>query len=271
MSVEQLSNPQLLVTQQTTQGDIKVFENSLFRWLCFDDEQAIQSCMSRQEPTKLILPYQQFMMMWSLLRVDSPPTQACLLGLGGGDMVRYLRKHFPSMNVLAVDSDPVIAKLATKYFSLTPDQKKLIIEIANAENIIQKLHNQDLLLIDIVVRNQLPEFLLKTSFWQDCYSSLNENGIMVVNVIPDSESEFLNLLKTLREIFGHIPLCMGVPDHKNIVLLMPLLETSMPSLSQLKQRITKLQTQADLPYEQCIEILTRDNVQTFALEKSDNV
>jgi len=271
MSVEQLTNPQLLVNQQTVQGEVKVFENNLFRWLCFDDEQVIQSCMSRKEPTKLILPYQQFMMMWSLLRVDSSPKQACLLGLGGGDIVRYLRAYFPLMDVLAVDSDPVIAKLASKYFSITPDQKHLIIEIADAENVIQKLHNHDLLFIDIMVKNKLPEFLLKTSFWQNCYSSLNENGIMVVNVIPDSDSEFLNLLKTLREIFGHLPLCMGVPDHKNIVLLMPLLETSMLSLSQLKQRIPTLQTQADLPYEQCIEILTQDNVQTFALQKSDNV
>lgn len=259
MIIDQLSNAQLLIKQQTAAGTIKVFENSLFRWLCLEDEQAIQSCMSKSKPAKLILPYQKFMMMWQLLSPDSVPMKACLLGLGGGDLIRYLQQHFPKMKLLAVEKEPQMAKLATEYFQIKPDQKHLTLEMADAEEFIKKTAKHDLLFIDIVANNVLPNFLSEISFWRDCHSLLNQNGIMVVNVIPSSENEFLTLLQMLRETFGHLPLCMGVPDHKNIVLLVPLAGESIPSLDELKRRSVELQQQSDLPYGQCVEVLERDN------------
>ena len=62
--IEQLQDGRVLASQSGQQNRLTVIENKLFRWLCFDDQQAIQSCMLLTEPEKLILPYQQFMMMW---------------------------------------------------------------------------------------------------------------------------------------------------------------------------------------------------------------
>ncbi len=252
MIIDQLSNPQLVAEQ----GQIKVFENSLFRWLCFDDEEAIQSCMLKNNPARLNLPYQLFMMMWQLL-VNTQPSTACLLGLGGGDMVRYLRKNFPSMKLQIIEYDSDVAKLASEYFLIQPEQNQLTVEIADAKEFIKNSQQHDLLFIDIVADNKLPDFLFTESFWQHCYQKINDDGVMIINFISESENKFLELLKILRNKFGHLPLCMGVPDHKNIVLLVP--TGNIPKLDELKRRSKELQ-QSGLPFNECMDILVKDNV-----------
>ncbi len=254
MSTDQFSNPTLLMQQ----GNIKVFENSLFRWLCFEDEQAIQSCMLKQDPSLLNLAYQPFMMMWSLL-VDTTPSTACLFGLGGGDIARYMRQQFPSMNLLVVEKSPDVAKVASDYFHIVPDQKQLTVQIDSAENLLQIHDSYELLLIDVVVNNVLPDFLYTNKFWSDCRSKFNKHSVVVMNVISESEEKFVALLDVMRAVFGYLPLCMGVPDHKNIILMLAASADVMKDISQIKKRSIDLQKKSDLPYRQCIKILEKDN------------
>lgn len=257
--IELLQNGRVLVSQSSQQGRYTIFENKLFRWLCFDDERAIQSCMSLIKPEKLLLPYQSFMMMWQFLYKETLPVSVSLLGMGGGDLIRYLRSTFPLMKITAVDNEPQMARVASEYFLIKPDQEKLTLQIEDAQEFIKKSFRHDLLLIDIVENNRLPNFLSDISFWQDCRSSLNVNGIMVVNIIPESQNHFLGILKMLRNVFGSLPLCIEVPEHKNIVLLMPLASDGMPSLSELQRRSAMLQMESELPFQECMEILVRDN------------
>ena len=260
MLEQQLQGGCVLASHRSGQAELRVFENKLFRWLCFDDEQAIQSCMLLAEPEKLILPYQQFMMMWQLLQRENPPTTASLLGLGGGDIIRYLQKYFPLMKIVAVDNEPQIARIASEHFLVRPDQKQLTLQIEDAKEFIKKPHQHDLLLIDIVENNKLPGFLSEILFWKNCKESLNENGIMIANIVPESEEHFLNTLKMLKNVFGHLPLCLEVPEHKNIVLLMPLSFKAIPSNTELQKQCLESQENSDLPFLQCVEILEKDNV-----------
>ena len=258
--VEQLQDGRVLASYQGQQGTFNVLENKLFRWLCVDEEQAIQSCMCIAKPAKLNLPYQQFMMMWQLLSTEKSPHSTGLIGIGGGDIIRYLQKNFPQMEITAVDNEPQIAKIANEHFVIKPEQKKLTLQIENAEQYIKQNHQHDLLLIDVVADSLLPDFLSKIDFWKNCHASLNGNGIMVVNVIPESEEHFLNILEILRNVFGYIPLCVDVPEHKNIVLLVPRSEDMLPSLNMLKQRSAEQQKTSGLPFMQCVEIIEKNNI-----------
>jgi len=258
MISDQLFNAQLLRQQRK----IKVLENSLYRWICFNDEQAIQSCMLLKYPAKLILPYQQFMMMWQLLLPGRLPKQACLLGLGGGDIIRYLRKHWPLMNILAIDKEPAMAKLASEHFFIQPDDR-LTIEIAKAENFIKKTGQYDLTLIDLVTDNQLPDFLLTLDFWNSCHKNASKDGVIVLNFISDSETTFVTLLEILREVFGSLPFCLSVPEHKNVVLLINSSEQRIQDINKLKRQAEKLQKQSELPFQECVDILAKDNEGLF--------
>jgi len=258
--VEQLQDGRVLASYQGQQGTFNIFENKLFRWLCVDEEQAIQSCMCIAEPAELILPYQQFMMMWQLLCTEKIPHSTCLIGIGGGDIIRYLQKAFPKMEITAVDNEPQIVKIASEYFLIKPEQKKLTLQIESAEQYIKKSHQHELLLIDVVANSVLPSFLSEIDFWKNCHAILNEHGIMVVNVIPESEEHFLNILEVLRSVFGHIPLCVEVPEHKNVVLLVTRSIDMLPSLSVLKQRSAEQQKTSALPFMQWVEILEKNNI-----------
>jgi len=255
--IEQLQDGRIVDSRSCQHGMRTVFENKHFRWLCFDDEDAIQSCMPLAEPEKLVLPYQHFMMMWQLFCGETLPSRASLLGIGGGDIIRYLRSTFPNMKITAVDNDPHMAQLANKYFLIKPVQEQLTLQIEEAQTYIKKTQRNDLLFIDIVANNVLPELLYALSFWKDCHASLTENGIMAVNIIPESEAGFVKILEMLRDIFGHLPLCMGVPDHKNIVLLMSMSAT--PKLNDLRLRGVELQKNSLLPFSLCVDILAKDN------------
>jgi len=259
MMTDQLSNGQLIATRQSLSGVIKVFENSLFRWICLEDEQAIQSCMLKDQPTSLILPYQQFMMMWQLLLREKTPASVCLMGVGGGDIVRYLSHTFPALDLLAVDHDPEIARVACEFFLLQPDQQHFTIEIAAAERFIKKPAQFDLLLIDIVADNAMPGFIFDVDFWRDCHSNLKTGGVLVANIIPQSEGSFVKLLEIIQAVFGHLPLCMDVPEHKNVVLLLALTQDSVPSINELQQRSVELKNNSDLPFDECMTILRKDN------------
>jgi len=256
----QLQGGCVLANYISGQTELRVFENKLFRWLCFDDEQAIQSCMLLAEPAKLILPYQQFMMMWQLLQGENTPKTVSLLGIGGGDIIRYLQVAFPLMKIVAVDNEPQIARIASEHFLIRPDQKQLTLQIEDAKEFIKKPQQHDLLLIDIVENNKLPGFLAEAAFWKNCKESLNENGIMIVNIIPESAEHLLNTLKMLKKVFGFLPLCLEVPEHKNIVLLMPLSFKAIPSNTEIQKQCLKLQKDSELPFSQCLEILKKDNV-----------
>ena len=260
MLEQQLQGGCVLASYKSGQAELRVFENKLFRWLCFDDEQAIQSCMLLAESAKLILPYQQFMMMWQLLQRQNTPLTVSLLGIGGGDIIRYLQMAFPLIKIVAVDNEPKIAKIASEYFLIRPDQKQLTLQIEDAKEFIKKPQRHDLLLIDIVENNKLPGFLSEDSFWKNCKESLSENGIMIANIVPESAEHLLNILKMLKKLFGYLPLCLEVPEHKNIVLLMPRSFKSMPSKAELQKRCLKLQKDSELPFLQCVEILEKDNV-----------
>lgn len=260
MLEQQLQGGCVLASHKSVQAELRIFENKLFRWLCFDDEQVIQSCMLLSEPTKLILPYQQFMMMWPLLQRQNTPLTVSLLGIGGGDIIRYLQMAFPLMKIVAVDNEPQIAQIASEYFLIRPDQKQLTLQIEDAKEFIKKPQRHDLLLIDIVENNKLPGFLSEIPFWKSCKESLNENGIMIANIVPESAEHLLNILKMLKKVFGYLPLCLEVPEHKNIVLLMPRSFKAIPSKAELQKQCLKLQKGSELPFSQCGEILEKDNV-----------
>jgi len=257
--VEQLQDGRVLASYQGHQGTFNILENKLFRWLCVNEEQAIQSCMCIAEPAELILPYQQFMMMWQLLCSEKSSHSTCLIGIGGGDIIRYLQKTFPTMEITAVDNEPQIAKIASKHFLIKPEQKKLTLQIESADQYVGKNHQHDLLLVDVVANSVLPSFLSEIGFWKNCHASLNEHGMMVVNVIPESEAHFLNILEVLRSVFGHIPLCVDIPDHKNIVLLILRSEDMVPSLNTLNQKGVEQQKNSVLPFAKCVEILAKNN------------
>ncbi|KAG8277682.1 Methyltransferase-like protein 13 [Homalodisca vitripennis] len=65
----------------------------------------------------------------SMVNVADRPYDILVLGLGGGGLCTYIRNCFPTVRITAVDIDPAIYEVATKYFDLEEDEQlKVVIE-----------------------------------------------------------------------------------------------------------------------------------------------
>ena len=239
-------------------GDIIVMQDGDRRWLVFEGSEAIQSCMVQSTPWQLVLPYQHSMMAWPLF-IPAIPKQVALFGVGGGDMIRYLQHVYPGTSIVAVDQDPVILQTACKYFSLQPGDT-LALQVDTAEQFLERLPSrQDLLIIDIVADDASPACFYEKSFWQGCQHALTRQGSVVVNVIPGSEKDFVGLLETIRSVFGRLPICASIEDHRNIVMFITPLSMPIPQLDEVRLRAEHLSKSTGLQVDKVMQVLQTDN------------
>ena len=92
---------------------ILVEEDDVARYLYFD--RTLQSSMSLDDPTSLMLQYSRFASLGLTLRPEA--RKMLIIGLGGGSMAKKYIKEFPYMEIDVAEIDPEVVKVAKRYFS----------------------------------------------------------------------------------------------------------------------------------------------------------
>lgn len=247
-----------LSRHQGMYGEIAIFQNNEYRWLCYGGD-IIHSCMSLSQPEKLILPYQNYMAAWQLFFAALPPTSALLLGLGGGDSIRFLQHQYPQIDIHVVEQDPAILRTACEWFGLQPELGKLELLAQEAGDFMRRHEGQhDLIMIDMLAGEAMPACLNNEDFWLSCHQSLSEQGLLVVNGIFANSDEFVLLIKQLQGCFGCLPFCMSVPEHNNVLLIVGM-QPLMSELSLLKQRAEQIESSSRQDFSKVLESLFEDN------------
>lgn len=209
------SSSQLIYDNHSLQHPIKVYETDKLR-LLRSDEHFTQSALLLSRPEQLVLPYMKSMMA-ALLFIPNP-NKIQLLGLGGGDLLRYLNHYLPKTQLNAVENDPAMQKVAQDYFFL-PSNDHIQIKIDDAETYMAHQKSKtDWLLIDLFSHQKIPSLLSKPSFYSNCYELLNNNGLLVLNFISEDSELFKEILWILRCQFKQATLCMTVTHHTNILI-----------------------------------------------------
>lgn len=111
-----------------------------------------QSGMFFYNPYLLLHKYTQAFMTpfcWSM------PRRMLLLGLGAGSMVKFVRHHFPSVRIDAVELRPKVTELAQTYFALPETGPHFRIFHSPAETFLREPHRDvyDLILVDLFLTN----------------------------------------------------------------------------------------------------------------------
>lgn len=159
---------------------------------------ASESSMSRADPTALVLGYTRTMM--GFLLFDEQPGQIGMIGLGGGSIAKYCRRHLPETRFIAVESDPRVAALRDS-FGIPPDDAMFRVVEANGEDWVHDRAEQvDVLLLDGYTRAGLPGELCKQGFYDNCHSKLAPDGVLVAN-FRSSDPKFGTYASRLRETF----------------------------------------------------------------------
>lgn len=142
---------------------------------------AIQSAMRVSRPWDLELAYTRAMM--GVLMFNPQPQDVLMIGLGGGSLAKFIRKHLPQTRVTAVEIDPRVIAAARTHFELPPNDETLcVIEADGALHVRQYPASADIILLDGFDAGDQVEALATQTFYAACRRVLKPGGVLVVNL-----------------------------------------------------------------------------------------
>lgn len=216
------------------------------RYLHFSTEW-VQGAMRIKNPSELVLAYARQMMAWLLFLAPGKEDTIGILGLGAGSLVRFALKHTRG-SVVTVEWNARVIAVCRAYFRLSKSVRS-IVDQCDAAVWVQQSDNADrfcALMVDIYdayARGPVHESL---EFYQGCYRSLNDTGVMTVNLFGDHES-FPRNLANIRAVFDGGVLELPEVDVGNRVILAfkgPLLQIGAP---QFMDRARLVESRYGLP------------------------
>lgn len=118
-----------------------------------------------------------------LTKVDLHSVENLLiLGMGGGSIIKSLRETFEyQKNIVAVEIDPAIIKLANEEFGIIPSEKLQVIE-EDAINFVKTSKEKfQLIIIDLFIDLKVPPVFYEKEFCASVASLLQKKGFIIFN------------------------------------------------------------------------------------------
>ncbi len=143
--------------------------------------------------------------LWSFAVSQTSNINNCLvLGIGGGSVVKVLRKKYPDTEITGVEIDEKMIDIGNKYFDL--EKYRPTIVIADAFRFVRKENKKyDLICIDLLVGRNSPQKLSSEEFFRNIKKILNKGGIVIINQLRLKGQEKDNdLLKILNKVFKKV-------------------------------------------------------------------
>ncbi len=211
-----LSSGQVIHQLHSDRQAISVLAQPQLRLLQFGHD-AIQSALDPAHPQRLVLPHLDAIMAWRLF--GGHCRQSLLLGLGGGDIARYLLHYYPDCHLDAVERDEAVIKISRDFFAL-PDTPRLTVYVDDAANFLRFSDTTyDLLILDLYHDGGQPWQHGQHTIYSACHRHLSDDGILVINLLPTDTDNFTAVLQELRQLFDGRTLCITVSGYQNIVIL----------------------------------------------------
>lgn len=144
-----------------------------------------------------------------------------LVGLGGGSVV----KGFASAgwNIDVVEIDPVVTKVAQRYFGLGPSEAR-VFHMDGRQYFIQGDETFDLVILDAFGSSSIPFHLVTREAFELIRTHLEPDGVLAMNIEAIGWGDVLvrSLGVTLQEVFDHVlvlPIAEPPDRIGNLILL----------------------------------------------------
>lgn len=205
---------------------------------------AIQSAMRVTRPWDLELAYTRAMM--GCLMFKPAPQNVLMVGLGGGSLAKFIRKHLPKAHVTAVEIDPRVIAAARTHFDLPPDDETLtVIEADGALFVKQQADSADVILLDGFDAGNQVETLATQKFYVACRRALKPGGVLVVN-LWGRDPGFAEYLARLTRAFEGEVGWISV-QHKTNIIVFAFRDTGAAArLDQFRPQLADLSKQFGL-------------------------
>ena len=241
----------LLFQENTAEGLLEVCSEGTLRCLHLDTIE--QTRIDISPPDQLASAVQRYFLA-SLLFIETPE-KVLLGGLGGGALARYLHARKPEIQGEAVELNETIAALAEDYFYFPKERWKITVDD------IRHWHgrNYDLMVVDIAEGELTPAWLTSEEMLLQLKQQLSSQGVLVIDLLVDDARSFAQSLAGIRKVFERRTLCLGVPDHRNILVFAFNQQPTDCSIKELSARVKGLSETWGLEFSVFIEQLKNDN------------
>ena len=181
-----------------------------------------------------------------------------ILGNCAGTTMSSLSGFF-DLNILAVEIDPELTKIGKKYFNLELNDKKKVIH-QDARVFLRKNNKKfDMIIIDLYSGSaHVPFHLATVEFFKSVYQSLNDDGILLINIpgyamYTELEKYYMSTIQNefkYNFILNHVLLSFKNETSKEEIIdklsqydnnnaLKDFISNSIPSLEEYKKQPVK--------------------------------
>src|SRR5712692_445499 len=191
------------------------------RTLLFERGGSRQSVVKPGDPDHLELPYARVALAG--LALCEEPRRILVVGLGGGTLPTFLRKHYPSAAIDVAEIDPDVVDVAKKLFGFREDER-MRAHVGDGRRFIENVPQPyyDIIYLDAFGAHNVPEHLTTQEFLQAVRRAIMPSGVVVGNVWrPSSNPLHDSMVRTYQEVFDEV-FILDVPgDVNNILLTLP--------------------------------------------------
>lgn len=170
--------------------NVEVVEEGELRCMQFESRRSdisYQACIDLYNPQRLVFEYVQGMLAGYALMPR--PKRVLIIGLGGGTLSNLLHQISPQAEIISVDIDPLVVKLARRYFNYQENDKvKTVVKDGRVFIKRAQLNNEkfDWIILDAFNGDYIPEHLMTQEFLFEAKSRLRKNGIISANTFSGS-------------------------------------------------------------------------------------
>jgi len=202
-------NAKQIHRERSLYRNVVITENKNLRCMRFETRRkrvSNQACVDKNAPQKLVFEYAHGVM--AALSREPKPERILVIGLGGGSLQMALHALLPQAEIVSVEIDPVVYKLAKQYFAYTDGGKlKTVIQDGRVFVKREALKNAqyDWIILDAFNGDYIPEHLMTREFLQEVSQILSPSGMVIANTFSTSKlydyetATYASVFKTLVE------------------------------------------------------------------------
>jgi len=171
-----------------------------------------------------------------------------VVGLGGGSLPMFLRKHYPPAGIDVAEIDPDVVDVAKKYFGFREDER-MHAYIGDGRQFIENVRQgYDIIFLDAFGARDVPKHLTTLEFLQITRRALKPNGVVVSNIWrPASNPLYDSMVRTHQEVFEEL-LILDVPGDVNNIFL-ALARGGPPAQNELALLARKISTEKQFRFD----------------------
>ncbi len=216
------------------------------RTLLFERFGGRQSVVKPGDPDFLGLAYSRTALAG--LALCGEPRRVLVVGLGGGSIPMFLRKHYPAAVIDVAEIDPAVVDVARRYFGFREDALTRA-QVGDGRAFIENAREPyDIIFLDAFGARDVPRHLATLEFLQAVRRALAPGGVVVSNVWrPSANPLHHSMLRTHQEAFDELYVLDVPGDVNNIFLALPRRESL--GEAELARRARQVSTQGQFRFD----------------------